>query len=416
MATYNYNLTLGTKGDNVRQLQQALSDKGYNIGAAGVSGNYDADTEAAVKKFQQDNGLEATGIGEETTLNKLYAPAAATTETASTAAAAAAPAAKPSVTPVGSAYDPLSDAAYQQALAALQTAEKNAPVFANTYDAQLQDLYSQIVNRDKFSYDVNSDALYRQYRDQYVQQGKMAMMDTAGQAAALTGGYGNSYAQSVGQQQYNAYLQQLTSEIPELYSAAYGQYKDEGDQMLQQYAMMGDLADNEYAKYQDAYNQWLTERDYAQKRADTAYNRGYTSWENSYKVQQQNREDLIYLINATGYNPSDDELTAAGMTRAQANALISAYNDAIAAARAASYSYGGGGGYSGGGYSGGGSSGSSSSKLSVPTVSKKSGVDMSPKVSAAQQAAYNNTILGTGAKTGLIVGDKKIKHSTGGKF
>jgi hypothetical protein len=34
---------------------------------------------------------------------------------------------------------------------------------------------SQIQNRPAFSYDVNSDALYQQYKDQYIRQGKLAM-------------------------------------------------------------------------------------------------------------------------------------------------------------------------------------------------------------------------------------------------
>ena len=47
-----------------------------------------------------------------------------------------------------------------------------------------------------------------------MQQGKQAMQDTMGQAAALTGGYGSTYGQAVGQQQYDAYLQNLNDEVP----------------------------------------------------------------------------------------------------------------------------------------------------------------------------------------------------------
>ncbi|MBO7319778.1 MAG: hypothetical protein J6V06_07160, partial [Clostridia bacterium] len=73
----------------------------------------------------------------------------------------------------------------------------------------LQQTMNQILNKEKFTYDVNADALYNQYKDQYMAAGKTAMQDTMGQAAAMTGGYGNSYAQAVGQQQYQGYLQQL---------------------------------------------------------------------------------------------------------------------------------------------------------------------------------------------------------------
>lgn len=179
-------------------------------------------------------------------------------------------------------YDPANDAAYQSALAALQTAQGNAPTYPGTYDAQLVDMYNTIVNRDPFKYDLNADMLYQQYAQQYVNKGRLAMMDTMGQAAGLTGGYGSSYGQMVGQQAYNSYLQELNNMIPEFYDRAYQQYADEGDWLLNQYKLLGDLSDTEYARYSDDYNRWLNERDYAQGLADQAYTRGYNEWEDRY--------------------------------------------------------------------------------------------------------------------------------------
>ena len=85
----------------------------------------------------------------------------------------------------------------------------NSGQYQSPWQTQLNDTISKILNREKFSYDLNGDALYQQYKDQYVNQGQQAMMDTMGQAQAMTGGYGNSYAQTVGQQTYQGYLQQL---------------------------------------------------------------------------------------------------------------------------------------------------------------------------------------------------------------
>ena len=104
---------------------------------------------------------------------------------------------------------------------------------------------------DDTGYDINQDELYQQYAKQYAEKGRMAMMDTMGQAAALTGGYASTYGQAVGQQQYDAYLQQLNDVVPELYQMAYQQYQDEGDRMQQQYGMLGDLADDDYSKYRE---------------------------------------------------------------------------------------------------------------------------------------------------------------------
>ena len=89
-------------------------------------------------------------------------------------------------------------------------------VYGGAYDQQINDLYGQYTNRSPFEYNVNTDALYQQYRDKYVQNAKRSMKDTMGQAAGLTGGYGSTYSQGVGQQQYDENMRSLTDVIPEL--------------------------------------------------------------------------------------------------------------------------------------------------------------------------------------------------------
>ena len=182
-------------------------------------------------------------------------------------------------------YDPNADASYQAALSKLNEIEK--PTYAGTYDAQLQSLYDDILGREKFHYDLNSDELYRQYRDQYVQQGKQAMIDTQGQAAALTGGYGSSYGQAVGQQQYNAQLQNLNNIVPELYDRAYQEYKDDSDWKLKAYSLTKDMADTEYGRYRDAYGDYTNDRNYLTDRADTAYNQSYKQWSDDQNIRKQ---------------------------------------------------------------------------------------------------------------------------------
>lgn len=109
---------------------------------------------------------------------------------------------------------------------------------ANTpYIEQLNSLYDQIMNRKPFQYDLNGDLLYRQMADQYTQLGQQAMRDTMGQAAALTGGYGNSYAQQVGNQAYQQYLTYLNEQIPGLYDRAYNVWQNEGDRLLERYQL-----------------------------------------------------------------------------------------------------------------------------------------------------------------------------------
>lgn len=125
------------------------------------------------------------------------------------------------------------------------------------YDKQLKDLYDSITSRKPFQYDASDDPMYQQYQERYMQLGKQAMKDTMGQAAALTGGYGNSYAQGVGQQTYDQYMLGLNDKAMELYNAAYGRYQDEGDRMRQNFSMAGQLADQDYGRWADAYQRDL---------------------------------------------------------------------------------------------------------------------------------------------------------------
>ena len=157
-----------------------------------------------------------------------------------------------------------------QAKAMLDTQLNNKPAaYQSQWQNSLQETVNKIMNREKFSYDLNGDALYKQYKDQYTTQGKMAMMDTMGQAAAMTGGYGNSYASTVGNQAYQGYLQQLNDRVPELYQLALDKYNQEGQDMLNQYALLGEQENRDYSRYRDTVSDWNTERDYLTNRYDS---------------------------------------------------------------------------------------------------------------------------------------------------
>lgn len=187
-------------------------------------------------------------------------------------------------------YDPSSNAAYNAAISALNAALAQTPTYAGTYDKALQEIYDKIMNRDPFSFDLNSDILYNQYKDQYMRLGELAMMDTMGQAAALTGGYGSSYSQAVGQQTYNAYLQQLNQIVPDIYQMAYDRYMQEGNEMQNQFAVTSNMQQGEYQRYQDALNNWWNQVNYYTGRADTAYSQGQSEYWNTlnYNTNQQN--------------------------------------------------------------------------------------------------------------------------------
>lgn len=115
-----------------------------------------------------------------------------------------------------------------------------------------------ISNRKAFEYDLSNDMLFQQAKEQYQQMGKTAMADTVGQASAMTGGYGNSYATTAGAQAYNNFLQELNNSIGDYYSMALSTYNNETDRLNGVYnALATDKANeaNEWSNNWNVYNQ-----------------------------------------------------------------------------------------------------------------------------------------------------------------
>lgn len=182
-----------------------------------------------------------------------------------------------------------------------------------------QQAASDYMNRPDFKYSLNGDPLYQQYKEQYQRQGKLAMQDTIGQAAAMNGGYGSSYGQMAGQQVYDSKLQQLNDRVPELYNLALSKYQADGEQLLNRFNLAASMEGQDYSRYQDALSAWQNERDYAAGRYDnersTDYNlwadmdsREYSRYQDAQKLAQAQVDYLLSL----GITPEDGLLEKAG--------------------------------------------------------------------------------------------------------
>lgn len=158
------------------------------------------------------------------------------------------------------------------------------------YQSQYQDtingLIDQVVNRKDFKYDFNADPLYHQYKDNYVQQGNQAMMNTMANAATLTGGFGNSYATSAGAQANQQYMSRLNDVIPELYNAAMDKYNMDTDKLVSQYGVATDADNRDYNRYADALANWQANRDYlyGQYMDSVSHDQWQEQW--NYQMQQ----------------------------------------------------------------------------------------------------------------------------------
>lgn len=216
----------------------------------------------------------------------------------------------------------LYDSSYLDRLQQSQTALDNhlttkPGAYQSKYQGQIDQVMQNITDRKPFQYDVNADALYQQYKDRYTQMGRQAMQDTMGQAAAMTGGYGNTYAQNAGQQAYGAYMQGLTDKIPELYQLALDKYDRDAALEKEKYSVLKDADATDYGRWGDRLNQWNTDRSYLSGRADTELSQAMSIGNTMYA--------RLAELAAKGYTPTDDELRGAGMTRDQWDKLHPAY-------------------------------------------------------------------------------------------
>lgn len=351
MATYT-TLRKGSKGDEVKKLQTSLGFTGKD-----VDGIFGDKTLSAVKDYQKNNGLTVDGIvGKNTwgSLNKASTTAPSTTT--------------PTTPQQNSTYkyedfknEPYekSDVVKEAETMVQQQMSQKPGDFEYSWQSQLDDIYQKIMNREEFSYDLNGDALYQQYKDQYTTQGQMAMMDTMGQAAAMTGGYGNSYAQSVGQQTYQGYLQQLNDKVPELYQLALSQYNQEGQDLYNQAALLGQQKEQEYGMYRDTVSDYYTQLNYLTGRADKLAEDEYTQWRDKigmdYNIHsdrqkagyQEKQDAYTTAMNMLGMGlmPDAETLAMAGISSSEAKAIV----NKVEKQEKAALNGGGGNGYNNGG-------------------------------------------------------------------
>ena len=255
MASNYPTVQYGSYGDTVRQLQQALNQVGYSLD---VDGSFGTKTRAAVTDYQKKNGLLVDGIAGSQTMGSLlgringvangYSNSKQVLSGVSDETADALHRLEKGYTPSDDVQAAQSEVASMQAL--------KPGEYQSGFEGQLAALYDQINHRQAFAYDPAADAAYQRYAGIYARQGKAAMEDTMGKTAGLTGGYGSSYAQHVGQQAYNQYLQELSELVPELEKNAWDRYTQQGKTLMERYNIVKGQEAAEYDRWQDEMDEW----------------------------------------------------------------------------------------------------------------------------------------------------------------
>lgn len=173
---------------------------------------------------------------------------------------------------------------------------------SDAYQKQADDYYAKIQATPDFSYDFNEDAVFQALREQYMKDGRLASEHVAGQAAALSGGYGNSYGTTAAGQAYMGAIDDLYDKIPELENAAYQKYQNERNADLQNWQILQDRAATErgyaeseraYQNDRDAYLLQLALQNYDILQGKADAERGYAESERAY---QDSRDAYLWEL------------------------------------------------------------------------------------------------------------------------
>ena len=289
MASTYHQVGYGSTGSAVSKLQTILNQHGYGLAVDGIFGEK---TRAAVRDYQKRYNLKLDGIAGPETWGSLLGQNGSSSNGSYTGGGSSGKTSTSTNLPLGKVsdgtaaaldrlekgYTPSSDVEAEQALLD-SLAQLRPGDYESDFTAQLDALYQEISSRPGFSYDPGSDAAYQSYALQYARQGRAAMADTLGQTAHLTGGYGSSYAQSAAQQSYQRYLQQLSDVLPQLQSAAYSRYRDEGDALLDRYKLLQGQDEEAYGRWQDLVSAWQKEVSQAQSRYDQISSRDLKNYQ-----------------------------------------------------------------------------------------------------------------------------------------
>lgn len=141
-----------------------------------------------------------------------------------------------------------------------------------------------LLDRPAFSYDPGADPLWQSTRELYRREGRRAMEDTLGRAAALSGGYASSYAQTLGGQAYDEKLTRLAALLPDYYDRARRSYDSETGTLRDELSTALGLYDKDYQAWLDRENARSRAAEAADKQArwEAEFNLDKEQWDRDF--------------------------------------------------------------------------------------------------------------------------------------
>jgi len=196
-----------------------------------------------------------------------------------------------------------------------------AAQYNNRYDAIINQQAGQVINRDPFSYDHNTDPEYQAFLKAYLREGDIASNNALAQAAARTGGLPSSYAMAVANQARDYYAAKAADRIPELSAQAFNRYVTEDGMNRQDVAMMQGLENSDWSKYTNT-------RDFNYGVENTAYNRQIADRDYQLALQQmmlgneRYDDETQYARGMDAYNQAMQRATLLGYVSASDAAIL----------------------------------------------------------------------------------------------
>ena len=136
-----------------------------------------------------------------------------------------------------------------------------------------------------------------------------------GQAAGLTGGYGNSYAAAAGNQAYQQQLGQLAALAPQFYTAKANEYAQAGQQMMNTLSAFQGQEATKYGQYQDSVGNYYTGLGYKQNEYDMLSGQDLSQYQTGLGQYNTDREYLANQDYVTQQQANRDQEYAASIAK-----------------------------------------------------------------------------------------------------
>ena len=170
-----------------------------------------------------------------------------------------------------------------QAYQALQNYQAQAPApYQSQYQSQIDSLMQNLNDRN-FNYNYSTDPTYQQYKRLYETGARRASENAQANAAAVSGGYGSSWATTAGESAYADYMGGLDNVVNSLYTQALNSNTDDTNSMYSQLQNLMQAESQAQQQYNQNLSNYYNNLNYYQQQYQNEANReqqNTTNWMN----------------------------------------------------------------------------------------------------------------------------------------